>query len=102
MVSCPQRQVTSHYWERDGERDMDGGRESADSERIRLREGADEREGRAAAGFRAPPVDPRAYPPRADAPAYGMPSRPLWPDGEDENPPWDRPSGQIPVARPDR
>ena len=81
---------------------MDGGRESADSERIRLREGTSEQEGRAAAGFRAPPLDPRAYPARADAPAYGMPSRPLWPDDEDEdeNPPWDRPSGQIPIARP--
>ena len=79
---------------------MDGGRESADSERIRLREGTGDREGRPAAGFRAPPVDPRAYPPRADAPAFGTPSRPLWPDSDDEDPPWERPSGRIPAVRP--
>lgn len=80
---------------------MDGGREPADSERIRLREGTGEREGHTAAGFRVPPLDPRAFPDRADIPAYGMPSRPLRAadDATDETPPWDRPSGQIPVVR---
>lgn len=76
---------------------MDGGREPAESERLRQREGASDREGRTAAGFRPPQMDPRAFPSRADMPAYGVPSRPLAPDADDEMPPWDRPSGQIPV-----
>lgn len=100
---------------------MDGGREPAEQDRIRLRQAAPNNDPRGAA-FRSPPLDPRAFPPSAGEPARGTPrngvphgtpsdapysaSGKLWPDEpsrddddeDDENPPWDRPSAHIPVA----
>ncbi len=88
---------------------MDGGREPAEQDRLRLRQAAPNIDPRGVAAFRSPPLDPRAYPPSAGDPASGVPrgnsGGKLWPDEpprgaedeDDENPPWDRPSAHIPV-----
>jgi putative peptidoglycan lipid II flippase len=81
---------------------MDGGREPAEQDGIGRRRPAVDRDVSAAAAF-AVPLDPRAFPEHPGIPAQGMPiSGPLSPDAEDpdDTPPWDRPSGQIPVVAP--